>query len=326
MKKILITYTGIVLMIVLVSLIFSLNKVDRKKEIPKTLNLPNEINVFFSEENKTETVNFEEYIACVVCAEVPASFHEEAIKAQAVAARTYIYNKYKKFTENPSLAPDEHKDAAVCTDYTHCCAYYSKEKLREIHGDEWMKNYYYKILKCVKETEGEIILYGGEPITASFHASSGGCRTENSKDVWSGDLPYLVSVESPDEDKREGYTTIVTISCEDFKKKITEKYPDAGLGDDRKNWIGDITYTEGNSVDRIRIGNAQIRGTEMRSLFGLKSACFEISILDDKITFNVHGSGHGVGMSQYGANFMANNGKNYHEILKWYYTGVEVKK
>ena len=224
------------------------------------------------------------------------------------------------------MAPDEHKDASVCTDYTHCCAYYSKEKLQEIHGEEWMKTYYEKIVSCVKETKGEIILYEGEPITASFHASSGGCRTENSGDVWSSDLPYLVSVESPGEDKREGYNTVVTVSCDDFKTKINEKYPDAALSDDRNTWLGDITYTQGNSVNTIKIGNALIKGTQIRSLFDLKSACFEISMLDDKVTFNVHGSGHGVGMSQHGANIMANDGKEYVDILKWYYTGVEVKK
>lgn len=325
MKKLVLTYVGLILGIIIISSLFSFNKTEKKKDV-KTLNLPSVINVFFKDENRTTEVSFEDYLVCVVSAEVPASFHEEAIKAQAVAARTYIYNKYKKFTENPTLAPDEHKDAVVCTDYTHCCAYYSKEKLQEIHGEDWMKTYYDKIVECVKETEGEIILYDGEPITASFHASSGGCRTENSGDVWSSDLPYLVSVESPGEDKREGYNTVVTVSCDDFKAKINEKYPDAGLTDDRNNWFGDISYTQGNSVDKIKIGSTDIRGTEMRSLFGLKSACFEISMLDDKVTFNVHGSGHGVGMSQHGANIMANGGKNYIDILKWYYTGVEVKK
>ena len=325
MKKLVLTYIGFVFAVIIFSLIFSFGGVKEKK-FKKTLNLPEKINVYFTDEKQTREVDFEEYLVCVVSAEVPASFHKEAIKAQAVAARTYIYNKHKKFAENPSLAPNEHKDASVCTDYTHCCAYYSKEKLREIHGEEWMKNYYDKIVSCVRETEGEIILYDGEPITASFHASSGGCRTENSGDVWTSDLPYLVSVESPGEDKREGYNTVVTVSCDEFKEKINTKYPQAGLTDDRNNWLGDISYTQGNSVDRIKIGNAVIRGTEMRSLFGLKSACFEISMLDDKITFNVHGSGHGVGMSQHGANIMANSGKKYVDILKWYYTGVEVKR
>lgn len=324
MKKLVLTYLGFIAVTVIVSVLFSY-KGNIRKDI-FTQNLPETINVYFTEEGKTHEVNMEDYLVCVVSAEVPASFHDEAIKAQAVAARTYIYNKYKKFTENPSLAPDEHKDAAVCTDYTHCCAYYSKEKLQEIHGDEWMKTYYDKIVNCVRETKGEIILYEDEPITASFHASSGGCRTENSGDVWSNDLPYLVSVESPGEDKREGYNTVVTVSCDEFKAKINEKYPDAALGDDRNSWFGDISYTEGNSVNTIVIGNTQIKGTQMRSLFGLKSACFEISMLDDTVTFNVHGSGHGVGMSQHGANIMAREGKSYTDILKWYYTGVEIKK
>ena len=324
MKKLIFTYVGFVFAVIVVSMMFSFRS-NEKKEV-YTLNLPEKINVYYKEEGVSKETELEEYVICVVCAEVPGSFHEEAIKAQAVAARTYIYNKYKKFTENPSLAPDEHKESVVCTDYMHCCAYYSKEKLREIYGEEWMNTYYKKIVKCVMETKGEIIMYDGEPITASFHASSGGCRTENSGDVWSSDLPYLVSVESPGEDKREGYNTVVTVGCDEFKTKINEKYPDAKLSDDRNTWIGDVTYTEGNSVDTIKIGNINIKGTQMRSLFGLKSACFEISMLNDKITFNVHGSGHGVGMSQHGANIMANNGKGYTDILKWYYRGAEVKK
>ncbi len=323
MKKIVLTYVGVIVVIVLVSSIFSLQK-DRLK--PKTLNLPEKIVVYITEEDKAVEMDFEDYIICVVSAEVPAVFHTEAIKAQAVAARTYIYNKYKKFTENPELFPTEHKDAVVCTDYKHCCAYYSKEKLREIHGDGWMDKYYGKLEECVGDTEGEIILYDNQPIVASFHASSGGCRTENSEDVWTSPLPYLVSVESPGEDKREGYNSVVTVSCDEFKEKVNTNYPDAMLDDDRNKWIGDISYTKGNSVDTIKIGEEFIRGTQMRSLFGLKSACFEISMLDDRITFNVHGSGHGVGLSQHGANIMAENGKNYIDILKWYYTGVEVKK
>lgn len=307
--------------IVLISSIFSV----QKKEIT-TLDLPEKIKVFFVDENKTEEVDFEEYLVCVVSAEVPASFHKEAIKAQAVAARTYIYNKYKKFTENPDLAPDEHKDAAVCTNYAHCCAYYSKDKLLEIHGEEWMEEYYDKLVECVDDTKGEIILYENEPIVASFHASSGGCRTENSGDVWSSNLPYLVSVESLGEDKREGYNSEVTVTCDEFKEKVNNQYPDAMLDDDRNKWIGDISYTAGNSVDKIKIGETYIKGTQVRSLFGLKSACFEISMLDDKVTFSVHGSGHGVGLSQHGANIMANSGKNYVDIIKWYYTGVDVKK
>lgn len=323
MKKLVLTYLSVVLGIILISSIFSVN---RQEHEVCTLKLPEKIKVYFAEENQTKEVNFEEYLVCVVSAEMPASFHEEAIKAQAVAARTYIYNKYKKFTENPTLAPDEHKDAVVCTDSTHCCAYYSKEKLQEIHGKEWMNEYYDKLCSCVEDTKGEVILYDNQPIVASFHASSGGCRTENSGDVWSSDLPYLVSVESPGEDKREGYNTTVTITCDEFKSKINTEYPDAGLDDDRNKWIGDISYTEGNSVKQIKIGNTYLKGTQVRSLFGLKSACFEVSMLDDKVTFNVHGSGHGVGMSQHGANIMANNGSEYKDILKWYYTGVVVKK
>ena len=322
MKKLLSIYLVTVAVIVLFVYFISLNKgVDFH-----TGSLPETIAVYFPETGETKDVNFEEYLVCVVSAEVPASFEEEAIKAQAVAARTYIYNKYKKFTENPSLAPDEHKTAIVCTDSKHCCAYYSKEKLAEIHGDEWMKKYYGKLFDAVSETRGEIVAYGAEPIVAVFHSSAGGCRTENSSEVWGGSFPYLVSVESPDEDKREGYNSTVRVTCDEFCQKINEQFPEALLGDDRSVWLGDISYTAGNSVNYINIGSTAVKGTQMRSIFGLKSACFEISMLDDSITFSVHGSGHGVGMSQHGANIMAQKGSTYKEILTHYYTGTEIIK
>lgn len=322
MKKLVLIYIASIAAVFLITYFISIEKNGEKI----TLALPKTVNVYFGDEQITREMNLEEYLVCVVSAEVPAQFHKEAIKAQAVAARTYIYNKYKKFTADPNTAPAEHKDAAVCTDSKHCCAYYSREKLAELHGEEWMKQYYDKLCEAVEETAGEVILYQDEPIIAVFHASSGGCRTENSEEVWSSSVPYLVSVESPGEDKREGYNTVVNVSCDEFKRKVNETYPEAQLNDDRNTWIGDMSFTKGNSVNYINIGKIALRGTQMRSLFGLKSACFEISMLNDTVTFNVHGSGHGVGMSQHGANIMAQDGKKYKDILKWYYTGVEICK
>ena len=317
MKKLLMGYIGFIVIFFVASMFIIPPK-------PSKHNLPQSIKVYFTEEGIVKDADFEEYLVGVVSAEVPAEFEKEAIKAQAVAARTYIYNKYKKFTENPETAPEEHKDASVCTDYRHCCAYYNTEQLQKLHGEEWMAEFYPKIQKAVSDTAGEIISYEGEPIVAVFHASSGGCRTENSQEVWTSPVPYLVSVESPGEDKREGYNSTVTISCDKFKEIINNAHPEAQLTDDRNNWFGDMTFTAGNSINYINIGKTAIRGTQMRSLFGLKSACFEISMLNDIITFNVHGSGHGVGMSQHGANLMAKEGKSYKDILTHYYTGVEI--
>lgn len=319
MKKLLLGYVGFIILFFVVAMFIMPEK-------PPNHNLPETIKVYFTDEDITKEVNFEEYLAEVVAAEVPAEFEMEAIKAQAVAARTYIYNKYKKFTENPQSAPEEHKDATVCTDYKHCCARYSIETLQKVHGEQWMKEFYPKIQKAVKDTQGEIITYENQPITAVFHASSGGCRTENSEDVWTSPSPYLVSVESPGEDKRDGYNSVVTVSCDEFKQKVNSAYPEARLDDNRNQWFGDITFTAGNSVNYINIGKTAIRGTQMRALFNLKSACFEISMLNDTIIFNVHGSGHGVGLSQHGANLMAKSGKDYRDILTHYYTGVEIDR
>ncbi len=321
MRKIGLLYSIMIACVIVVFVIMTM-----RSNYFKNKKLPDEISVYFVEENKVENVNFEDFLICVVAAEVPGSFNEEAIKAQAVAARTYIYDKYTKCSENSELIPKEHNGAVLCTDSTHCCAYTSRENLEKKHGEQWMKVYYKKIVKCVEDTRGEFLTYEGIPITAAFHASSGGGRTENSKDVWANELPYLVSVESADEDSRDGYISKKELTCEEFKKLINEKYPEAKLDDDRNNWIGEITLTEGRSVKSAKIGNDILSGIELRSLFGLKSSCFDISILDDKVTFTVKGAGHGVGMSQHGANIMAEKGKTYEEILKWYYTGVEIEK
>lgn len=321
MKKIGLIYAGMLICVIGMCLIIVM-----KSNYHKSGKLPEEIMVYFKEENKTEQVDFEEFLTYVVASEVPASFSEEAIKAQAVAARTYIYDKYVKYKDNPDLIPQEHNGGIVCTDYTHCCAYTPNEGLQKAHGDQWMKVYFKKISDCVEDTKGEILTYEGKPITAAFHASSGGGRTENSEDVWLSGLPYLVSVESPHEDTRDGYISKKELTCDEFKKIINEKYPEAKLGDDLNKWFGNVSYTDGNAVKNIKIGNADLSGIQIRSLFSLKSACFDVTMLDDKIIFTVQGSGHGVGLSQHGANLMAEKGKTYEEILKWYYTGVEIEK
>lgn len=326
MKKLILTYAAAVTLIIVCSSFMAVRQPGNKQEPLGSYAIPETITVYFTDEGVTKELDFEEYIKGVVPAEVLKDFNYEAIKAQAVAARTYAYYKYKKFTADPNLYPDEHKTAVVCTDSAHCCAYSSAEKLLETKGQAWMDTYYNNFCNAVDETKGEIMVYEGEPILAVFHASSGNGRTENSGDVWSSDLPYLVSVESPDEDKRAGYVTTVEVDCETFRQKMMEKDPEAALTDDYNTWIGASTLTEGGSVDEIQIGSTAVKGTEMRSLFGLKSAAFEAELLNDRVIFTVQGSGHGVGMSQYGANFMAENGKTYKEILETYYQGAVLAK
>jgi len=330
MRRLLLVYIGaIIIIFTLPVMLTSVGKLfGNHKTSPNDGEsvIPKQIRVFFVNEGITKEVDFEEYLKGVLPAEVPALFNKEALKAQAVAARTYAYYKYLKFTKDPSIAPAEHKDAIVCTNPAHCNAYYTKEQLLEKHGQSWMNLYWDKICSAVDETRGEVMVYNDQPILAAFHSASAGGFTEASKDVWGSDLPYLVSVKSIGDDKKDGYISTVVVSQADFVKKIQEKFSDAKFDKNKNKWIGKIINTDGHSVSSIEIGGVQIRGVQMREMFSLKSAHFEIKLDGDNVMFTTEGSGHGVGMSQYGANAMANNGSKHPDILKAYYKGAELKK
>ena len=273
------------------------------------------IKVFLRGENKVVTMKSEEYVLGALMAEMPAEFESEALKAQAVAIRTYLSNKLNAKNKN-----NGHEDAPICDDSTHCQAYCSYEEMK----NKWGKNasfYYEKCKIAVESTVGETAKYNGEPINAVFHAYSNG-KTENAEDVWGSKVDYLVSVESPGDLELPKLFSYFEIDVDEFKKKMSDAY---GCNFDKK-LIGDIVFTKGGSVSSIEIGNKVIKGTDLRKKFDLKSACFSIKQIDDKIKFDVKGYGHGVGMSQYGANYFAKQGLNYKEILEKYYTGISVSK
>ena len=268
------------------------------------------INVYDISKSRLVVMETDEYITGVVAAEMPAEFEFEALKAQSVAARTYLIKK--GFC-------DAYDDCNICTDSSHCQAYKSVEELKSIWCDDF-KKYYNKISKAVSETKGEILTYNNEPISAVFHSTSSG-KTENSEDVWQSALPYLRSTDSIYDTESPKYYSSKTIPLSEFIDNILSS--DASV-DFSCVIIGDITRTAGGSVDKITIGNRVFDGTEIRKLFDLNSANFEIQQTDDNITFNVFGYGHGVGMSQYGANYMAKKGYNYHDILHKYYQDIEI--
>ncbi len=252
--------------------------------------------------------DLEEYLVGVVSAEMPASYELEALKAQAVAARSYILSRegYK----NP-----DHKGADVCTDPAHCKAYLSQKEAEKKWGTEWSAKYLDKIKTAVLETSGEYISYEGEVAVACFSAVSSG-KTENAKDVWGTETPYLKSVDSPEDLTYKEFTQTVEIPLNEGCQKLGISSP----------VLGKITHTAGGAVKTINIGGKSFSGTEIRSIFGLNSANFEVSTAEDSIVFTTKGKGHGVGMSQYGANEMAKNGEKYTEILHHYYSNVTIEK
>ena len=275
------------------------------------------IKLLHSATGDVEELNIDEYLYGVVSSEMPASFEIEALKAQAIVARTYtIY----QITHNAG----KHENADICDNYACCQAWISKEdRLAKWEADEAESNWN-KILEAVNSTSGKIITYNGEPINAFFHANSGGV-TESSLNIWGGiDYPYLKSVQTAGEDGYTQYSSQVTLNKQELLEKIKTKYEDCAIDFSQEDCIKILEYTTSGRVKTIKFGNKDIAGTEARTLLGLKSTNFTFEINGDNITFSVTGYGHGVGMSQTGADSLAKSGSNYEEIIKHFYTDVEI--
>ena len=229
-----------------------------------------------------------EYLPGVVRGEMPAAFSQQALDAQAVAERTFICYHMAGGRK------DAHPEADVCTSSACCSAYVSQEDAAARWGDK-AEEYETKVQQAVRDTDGQIILYDGSPILAAFHSSSAGV-TADSGDVWSSSLPYLHSVETPEgEDSVPNYYSVSTFSPEDSGR-----------------------------VEHMTIGGVSVKGTEVRQLFSLRSACFTVDTGEEGVAFRVTGFGHGVGMSQYGAELLARQGKTWQEIIHWYYADVTI--
>lgn len=255
------------------------------------------------------TLSLSDYLWGVVAAEMPASFEPAALQAQAVAARTYIC--YKML--HPTGA---HPDADMCDDITCCNAYLTPEEAAAGWGAS-AAGYAQKIADAVSSTDGLVVLYEGEPIDAVFHSSSAG-ETKDAVAVWGSAVPYLVGVESPEGEEVPNYVTTVTMTPEEFRTAFSAAYPEADLSGAPGEWCSQVSDTT------TVVGGVEVANTVLRSLFSLRSASFTIAADDTAITFTVTGYGHGVGMSQYGANALAREGKTFEEILTWYYTGTTV--
>lgn len=281
----------------------------------------NTINVFIVNQNRLQKMNLEDYVKGVVAAEMPAEFDIEALKAQAIAARTYALSKEILLG---GKGCELHPGTDICTDSEHCQAWQSIDELKRKWGKDYDK-YYSKISKAVDETRGLVIVYQNALIVPAYHAISGG-RTENSEDVWNNKIPYLRSVLSPGEDAASKFKTTVVVPKTEFINKIKNKVPTVKLGSSILNQINDIERTQAGHVKTLKIGGASFTGNDIKELFNLNSTDFSFAMQGGNVVITVTGYGHGVGMSQYGANAMAKTGKKFDEILKHYYTGVEIVK
>lgn len=266
-----------------------------------------------------ESMALDQYLRGVVRGEMPASFELEALKAQAAAERTYVYYQLAAGRK------EAHPDADVCTDPGCCSAWLSEEAAREKWGEDF-DGWESRIEEAVAATDGQTALYDGQPILAVFHSSSAG-KTAEAGDVWSGDVPYLRSVDSPEgEETVPNYYSAAEFTAAEAKTLLAQAHPELTFSGGPDKWFGAAERDDSGRVSTVEVCGAPLRGVEVRRIFSLRSACFTIDAAAERVTFRVTGYGHGVGMSQYGARAMALEGAGYAEILKHYYTGVEIEK
>ena len=274
-------------------------------KVTQTESVPLRI-AFLKSDGKTEEADMDDYLVGVVLAEMPAWFEAEALKAQAVVARTY--------TLKARVTGGKHGGGSVCTQSGCCQAYISEADFLQKGGT--IKDIE-KVRAAVVQTSDLVLVYDGDLIEATYFSCSGG-STEDAVAVWGTVYPYLQAVESPGEEEAKWYTDTVIFPKEQFCRLL-------GIpGEDPGGWFGEVTYTDGGGVENIVIGGQAYAGTQLRSLLGLRSTAFEITPSEDHIVIATKGYGHRVGMSQYGAEAMAVKGSNYREILAHYYPGTEL--
>lgn len=281
--------------------------VDKEaEEVASTI----EVGVFRSKKNVVEQVPLEEYVAGVVSSEMSPSFEMEALKAQALAARTYIL---KQILSSESTKVPE---GAIVTDTITHQVYQDPNELREKWGQDF-ENYNNRIKQAVNETAGEILTYDDEPISAQFFSTSNG-YTENSEDYWSNPIPYLRSVESPWDQDSPRFTAKKEVTDAEFQQKLEVSLPSDGT-------IAPVTErTNGGRVASVTVGDKKLTGRDVREKLALDSSDFTWTRANGVVTIETKGWGHGVGMSQYGADGMAKDGKTYDKIVEHYYQGIEI--
>lgn len=296
-------------------------EIEKIKEYEIKNKVPKEIKVKISKTNEIVTMDIDEYLKGVLPSEMPPSYDIEALKAQAVVARTYTFEK---------MSRNAHKGFDICDNYACCQAYYNKHKIIEIwtgrgFEENLRKEYWSKVEEAVDSTNNIVITYKGEYIKAYFHANSGG-KTESSTEIWGKQkIDYLVPVQSLGEENHSQYKSEVSFTYDELEEKLNKG---SELRCDINNFkdIKIIDYTVSGRVRNIQIGNIKYEGTELRTLLGLKSTNFQVHEKDNKVVFKVTGYGHGLGMSQTGSNYYASIGYTYDEIIKHYYTGVDITR
>lgn len=323
-----------IFMCILTSCLFVINILKEKNEIKEQEYIQKEekniieykadetIRVKFHQTGEVIAMDINDYLRGVLPAEMSPTYNIEALKAQAVVARTYTYKKMMDKAEG--------EDADICDNFAHCQAFYTKEKIYEIWENKGYTKYeilefWDKVNEAVVSTQKQVIRYNGDLINAYFHASSP-IKTEDVSQIWGNvSYPYLKSVESVEDEAYENRNSTVVISFNDFADKINNDNSIIGyVNAEELKSICICEYTTTGRVKNVKINNLVISAEKLRNLIGLKSTNFKINLDNENIIFDVIGYGHGVGMSQVGANTYAASGMNYLDIIKHYYLNVDV--
>jgi len=293
-----------ILFFILIVLVLVFGYVRSLKNQTSFFDTKHNVTIKDMETNVAKTLEMEEYLIGVIAGEMPASFNIEALKAQAVAARTYAYYKISTSSGEYDLTTDSNTQV-----------YLNENEMKS----KWKNEYDYyvtKIIEAIKATKDEVITFKGEIIPAYYFSMSNGF-TEDAVNVFGEDKSYLQKVESKEDATNKNFMVQTTISKEIFCQKLNI--------DCCKIIVSNVDKNESERVENITINNISFTGIELRKLLNLRSTDFEFIIKENDIMVTTYGYGHGVGMSQYGANTMANEGYNYQEILKHYYTGTDIK-
>ncbi len=325
MKKYLtLVFAAAFFMLIIPVSVYSASSERIDDEISTTLSLkevsgePEEmtISVYNSKSGEVSEMNFRKYIIGVVAGEMPMEFHSEALSAQCAAAATVARRKLM-------MGSDESiSGAVISTDSAVHQAYLSEEEMRERWGEDFEK-YYEKLVKAVDEAIGYGIFYEGQLIDAVYHAVSTGV-TEDAVNVWANSESYLKSTDSEGDKLSPKYSSFHCEPFESFQEKMKEK--GVVLGEDKALWISGAEYTDAGTLIKVNIGDGTFSGSEIRDMFSLRSAAVTLSITSEGVNMDVKGYGHGVGMSQYGADYLARQGYSWQEILTHYYSGVNIEK
>jgi stage II sporulation protein D len=339
LKNILLLITAFIAFIVIASVLIvgigdnkSLNKnkdivikPEEYKNLIKNGELPkiSKVKVYISKEDAIKELSLEAYVTGVVAAEMPAGFEIEALKAQAVAARTYALAHVAELSGTPCKNA---KGATLC-DTVHCQAYMTKEERIKLWDKSSAEKNWAKIELAVKGTIGQILTYNNRLVMEPYYFATSSGKTENSEEVFSNSIPYLRSVESSGEERAPNFKSSNIFKYKELSDIINKNYSNAKVTTANiKKQITVIERTEAGSVKNIKVGSITMTGSKFRTMLGLKSSNFTIKFNSSDLEIDCNGYGHGVGMSQWGADAMAKDGKNYIEILTHYYKGTVVAK